>query len=224
MLKNKISSARKTLSRLVVVSCCDMHNGTTYPLVTVFYIISCILIYHYYYNMKGERTIYWTKPHSINTLNSGNTFYWNIISEIVQWQKLYNVIIGPELSFSWTNRQKKIYYKGIYLNFFISYNFSIVSGGHFWFSLTKHEWGFKLKRRPEMSSPWKNNWKRAITKEYYVKFVVCYNFCYGLCGYFGFSTKKTCSAPGKLWDFWQVIKDDHLNNFLLYIIFFHLCP
>ena len=24
--------------------------------------------------------------------------------------------------------------------------------------------------------------------------------------------EKACSAPGKLWDFLQVIKDDHLNN------------
>ena len=28
-----------------------------------------------------------------------------------------------------------------------------------------------------------------------------------------FCEKKTCSASGKLWDFLQVIKDDHLNNF-----------
>ena len=24
--------------------------------------------------------------------------------------------------------------------------------------------------------------------------------------------KKTCFAPGKLWDFLQITKDDHLNN------------
>ena len=34
---------------------------------------------------------------------------------------------------------EKRYYKGIYLNFFKSYNSSIVSGGHFGFLQTKHE-------------------------------------------------------------------------------------
>ena len=41
---------------------------------------------------------------------------------------------------------EKKYYKGIYLNFFISYNFSIVSGGHFRFLQTKHDWSCKTKK------------------------------------------------------------------------------
>ena len=44
VLKNKISSTRDTLSRLGVVSCCDMLNGTTHAVVTVK--ISNILIYN----------------------------------------------------------------------------------------------------------------------------------------------------------------------------------
>ena len=42
--------------------------------------------------------------------------------------------------------QKKIYYKGIYLNFFISYNYNILSGGHFGFLQTKHKWRFKTEK------------------------------------------------------------------------------
>ena len=42
--------------------------------------------------------------------------------------------------------QKKRNYKGIYLNFFISYNFSIVSGGHLGFLQTKHDEALKLKK------------------------------------------------------------------------------
>ena len=41
-------------------------------------------------------------------------------------------------------------------------------------------------------------------------------------GHFGFLQKEINSAPGKLWDFWQVIQDNHQNNsvnFKLYIIF-----
>ena len=34
MLTNKIKSTRATLSRFSVVSCCEIHNGTTYPLIT----------------------------------------------------------------------------------------------------------------------------------------------------------------------------------------------
>ena len=50
---------------------------------------------------------------------------------------------SPELSFSWKKYAEKRYYKGKYYNFFISYNISIVSGGHFEFLQIKHEWGFK---------------------------------------------------------------------------------
>ena len=39
--------------------------------------------------------------------------------------------------------QKKDIKKEYIWNLFISYNFSIVSGGHFWFLQTKHEWGSK---------------------------------------------------------------------------------
>ena len=37
-------------------------------------------------------------------------------------------------------------------------------------------------------------------------------FEWPLAAIFDFREKKTCSAPGKLWNFLQVIKDDHLNN------------
>ena len=45
-------------------------------------------------------------------------------------------------------------------------------------------------------------------------------------GHFGFSLKKTCSAPETLWDFLQdfVIKDDHLNTFLALYYFFPSSP
>ena len=45
----------------------------------------------------------------------------------VQWQKLYNVKIGPKIKFLVKNYAEKRYYKGINLNFFVSYNFSIVA-------------------------------------------------------------------------------------------------
>ena len=100
----------------------------------------------------------------------------DIISEIVllpqwrpfwtvEWHKLYNVKIRTQLSSSWKIIQKKRYYKGIYLNFFISYNFSIVSGGPLELLQTKHEWCFKTQKTWN-EFPVKNKWKRGITKEY----------------------------------------------------------
>ena len=85
----------------------------------------------------------------------------------------------------------------------------------------------KLKKKTWNEFPVKNQLKKRYYKGIYVNFFVCYNFWIAFGGHFGFREKKTCSAPGKLWDFLQVIKDDHLNNswnFQLYIIFFHLYP
>ena len=46
MLKNKISSTRETFIRLGVVSCCDMHTGTTHA------VVSISSIRHKFYNVK----------------------------------------------------------------------------------------------------------------------------------------------------------------------------
>ena len=54
------------------------------------------------------------------------------------WGKVLGTSV-LEYRFCSTRYAEKRYYKGIYLNFFRSYNFSIVSGGHFGFLQTKHE-------------------------------------------------------------------------------------
>ena len=56
---------------------------------------------------------------------------------------IYNDKIGPDLGLSWNIMQRKYIKKKYVWNLFISYNFSIVSGGHFVFLQTKHEWGFE---------------------------------------------------------------------------------
>ena len=72
-----------------------------------------------------------------------------------------------KITFLVKNYAENRYYKGIYLNFFISYNCSIVSGGHFEILQKKHESGFKTLKEDLKWVPVKNQLKKRYYKGIY---------------------------------------------------------